>query len=128
VIVKKTEELGFASVTLREDGIIKVYILPELKVTVDHIKQITDAIIRVGGGKDFPILIDAALYSFPDENARKFLASNDSKSHALAEAYVIYSLSQKMVAKFYLNFHKPKRPTKIFSNEVDAVKWLSTFL
>jgi hypothetical protein len=62
--------------------------------------------------------------SGPDLEAMNYIASEGSSPYAIAEAYVIASLSQKILAKFYLNFNKPARPTRMFGAIPEAVTWL----
>lgn len=119
--------LDFATVSLKKDGIVRVEIMPEIQVSVDQVKQIAFTIKTIGNDKIFPVLILPGKYTIPDEHARKFLASNNSKNNALAEAYVVEALSQKLVANFYMKFHKPQRPTKIFESEKEALEWLKCF-
>jgi hypothetical protein len=115
------------TVSLRSDGIMQVDIKPEVEITVEEIKAGVEVIRELGGGEQFPILFLAGEYSLPSDQARSFLAKSTSKIYALAEAYVINSFPQKIVGNFYLKVNKPKRPTKIFTNEEDAVEWLKSF-
>jgi hypothetical protein len=115
------------TVSLRSDGIIQVDIKPEVEITVEEIKAGVAVIEEIGGGLKYPILFLAGEYSLPSDQARSFLAKSTSKTFALAEAYVIHSFSQKIVGNFYLKVNKPKRPTKIFTNEDEAIEWLKSF-
>lgn len=40
------------------------------------------------------------------------------------EALVLATLSHRIMANLYIRFVKPNHPTKIFSNENDAIEWL----
>lgn len=42
------------------------------------------------------------------------------------EAFVIETLPHRIIGNFYIRYTKSNHPTKIFSNEVDALKWLRT--
>jgi hypothetical protein len=113
-----------ASITLREDGIVQTTIYAEQELSISDVKEVIDQIAVVGGHKMLPQLIVAGHLSGPDLEAMRYIASPGSSPYAIAEAYVIISLSQKILARFYLNFNKPARPTKMFSYEKDAVAWL----
>jgi hypothetical protein len=117
-------ELQKARVWLRPDNIVETDIYEEVELSTDDVKEIIDAIGNVSEQRPLPQLIVAGKRSGPDLEAMKHIASDGSSPYAIAEAYVIASLSQKIIAKFYINFNKPARPTKMFSNEADAVKWL----
>jgi hypothetical protein len=121
------EEWDAFAVELRADGLVQVLIEPEMEVTVDHVKQIIEAIGRISGGKTVPVLVLAGEYTLPSAEARDFIAS-PGNPYALAEAYVVSSLPQKIVGNFYLQFNTPGRPTKIFTDPEEATRWLKEFI
>jgi hypothetical protein len=120
----RTIHLKKASVSLREDDIIQTTIHAEQELHVDDVKEIIALIGVLGGERMLPQLIVAGDLSGPDLNAMKYIASEGSSPCAIAEAYVIRSLSQKILARFYMNFNKPARPTRMFGKEAEAVIWL----
>jgi hypothetical protein len=113
-----------ASVGLREDDIVETDIFPEEELSVADIKEIVEAIVEVSDRRMMPQLIVAGELSGPDLDAMRYLAKKESSPTAIAEAYVIRSLSQKIIGKFYLSINKPARPTKMFGKEEDALDWL----
>jgi hypothetical protein len=113
-----------ATIGLREDDIVETNILPEEELNVADVKEIVQAIMLVSDMRMLPQLIIAGPLSGPDLDSMRFLATEESSPTAIAEAYVISSLSQKILAKFYLSINKPARPTKMFSHEAEAVEWL----
>jgi len=50
--------------------------------------------------------------------------SKSGSKYKIADAFIIHTLSQKIIANFYLKIQKPVVPTKFFSNSMDAEKWL----
>jgi hypothetical protein len=122
--ILRSVSLKKASVSLREDGIVQTTIYPEQELSIRDVQEVIDQIAVVGGQKMLPQLIVAGHLSGPDLEAMRYIASPGSSPYAIAEAYVITSLSQKILARFYLNFNKPDRPTKMFSYEEEAVAWL----
>jgi len=56
-----------------------------------------------------------------------FVSKKDADPHSVAVAFLICSISQKLLGNFYLNFNKPLKPTRIFTNLEDAVLWLREF-
>lgn len=116
----------FYSISLRKDGIVQVNIEPYYHVAVDDVKIIVRAAHELANYKKHIILILAGSNSIPTDDARAYLASIDCNPLAIAEAYVITSLAQKIIGNFYLNFNKPVIPTKIFNYEDEAVKWLNS--
>jgi hypothetical protein len=128
VTLLKQKDFDMMSVALRSDGLMCVTIFRDKEIDVQHIITIVETIGEFGEGKRFPVLIIADENTLPTHEARQYLAAPESDPYALAEAYVVGSVAQKLVGNFYLSFNKPARPTKIFNNEKDAVAWLKTFL
>jgi hypothetical protein len=118
------EKLNKARVGLRKDGIVQTDIFEEQELSLADVKEIIEVIGKLAENQMMPQLIIAEPLSGPDLKAMQYIASEGSSPYAIAEAYVITSLSQKILAKFYLNFNKPSRPTKIYGDEAEAVKWL----
>jgi len=115
-------------VALRSDGIVLVNINSTEDVEIKDVKEVVSALEKIGNGKKFPLLIVTQKYTLPSPDARAYIAKAESDPYAIAEAYVIQSLSQKLVGNVYLKFNKPARPTYIFNSEEKAVEWLKTFL
>ena len=61
-------------------------------------------------------------------NASNFLIVKYREEISCADAYVLKSLAQKIIANFYIRLNKPKIPTNFFTDEDSAIEWLTTFL
>lgn len=44
----------------------------------------------------------------------------------IKEAFVLSTLPHRIMANFYVKFSKPHHPTKVFSNENEALNWLES--
>lgn len=62
-----------------------------------------------------------------DSSAREFSASTEGFMYKKAEALVVRTLAHRLIAELYLKINKPKKASKAFTNEEDAVEWLLTF-
>jgi len=121
-----TIKLGFATVTLLENNIINSHILIKDSVTAQQVKLILDAYLKLGEGKKRPHLITATKFVIMEKEAMEFI-STEANKFGIADAFVIRSLPQKIIGNFYLKFHKPKIPTKLFTSKEKAITWLKTF-
>lgn len=83
---------------------------------------------RVSGGKKIPNLVLMGKHSTADKEGRAFSVSEKGSRFRNADAFVITSLAQKIVANFYLKIEKPSVPTRFFTKEEEAVEWLSQFV
>jgi hypothetical protein len=61
-----------------------------------------------------------------DDSARVFSASEEGSKYSVAEAFVVKSLSQRLIANFYVKVNKPPIPSKVFNSEKEAIKWLES--
>ena len=121
-IITKTVRLRLLSI-----GIIHYTYLPNAEVDeVEH--QINhDAIFELSEkGKKYPVLIDGDEFINVTAEARKLIRRLEPLIPITARALIIKSLNQRILANFYIKFHKPIVPTKIFNNYKDAILYLNT--
>ena len=59
-----------------------------------------------------------------DLDARKFLGSDKASEKMNVGALVINNPIQKSIVNFYLKLNKPKVPSKMFTNRIDAIEWV----
>jgi hypothetical protein len=67
-------------------------------------------------------------FASTDTSFVRYLAQNKNNPYAKADAFVIKSVAQKIIANFYLKISTPERPTKFFKNKTEAINWLKTIL
>ena len=115
-----------SKVALRPDGILHFSIKSDELFFVKDYHDLMDAAYKIGNGKKFLNLITIGKHTTPDHHARVLSTSKEGCIYKIADAFVICSLSQKLIANFYMNFHKPFVPTKFFTNKEEAVKWLNS--
>lgn len=115
------------SVFLREDGIVFVEVKANTEIGIREVDQVVNTLETIFEGKKFPLLITTGEYTLPTPEARAYIATVESDPFASAEAYVVTSLSQKLVGNVFLSFNKPARPTRIFNSEEKALEWLQQF-
>ena len=78
--------------------------------------------------KKYPIIHFLGKNASFTKGTREFSVTSRGTQYSLAEAYVFSSLPHRLLANSYLKINKPTIPTKFFSKEEDAVKWLKSFL
>lgn len=113
-----------STVFLRDDGILHIKIKPDNEFTVFDFNELVSAAKDIGDGKKFLNLIIVGKNTLPDDQSRIASSSEKGSIYKVADAFVINSLAQRIVANFYLKINKPFVPTKFFNNEEDAVVWL----
>ncbi len=74
------------------------------------------------GNKKYLFLIEAGLKSEVNDDFIK--SSAEDNVHTIADAIIIKSMAQRMIANFYIKFNKPVNPTQIFPDAESAAFWL----
>jgi hypothetical protein len=113
-----------STVFLREDGVLQINIKPDNEFSVFDFNELVGAAKEIGNGQKFLNLIIVGNNTLPDNDARIGSCSKAGSVYKNADAFVIKSLAQTLVANFYMKFNKPFVPTKFFNNEEDALIWL----
>lgn len=114
-----------AIIALREDDIIRFELTEGRMVSVQDVKDMTTIAGEWGGGtkKFYNLIIMPDLENIPFE-VRQYTAGKERSRFSLADAFVISSIAMQVIGNFYLQFHKPFLPTRIFNNEEAAIHWL----
>lgn len=127
VEIINTINLDFASVVMRNDGIVHTDISLKEAVSLDQAKELVNAYLKITKNKKSPHLFTANKFVILEKEVMDFM-KNVANDYGKADAMVISSLPQKITGNFYLKFIKPKVPTKFFSNKEKAISWLKQFL
>lgn len=113
---------------LRKDGIVEIRVADSHTCSVDDAREVAAVIATLGDMKPMPVLRIAGKFSSVGPGVREFLASEQSQQNLLADAIVVNSLSQYLLGTLYLNFNKPRKPTRIFISVKEAEGWLRDFI
>lgn len=114
------------TVNIREDGILHLH-YDEIYLTLEDSKRIFE-FTRIHCPWDkSPIYLSGGSFTSQDPESRKFNGSEIVTKHCSAIAFLSPSLAQKLTANFFMQIIKPASPTKAFTKEEDAIKWLKKF-
>jgi len=78
----------------------------------------------VPAGQRLPLLVDARKMRSMDKEAREVYASETTTTFATCVAIVGDSPVVSMLANIHLTLFDPKCPTKLFTAEASALKWM----
>ena len=90
--------------------------------------KITEYRLEIQKGKSYPLLSNIKSIKNISKPARDFMASKEGCEGVVAAAVLIGSPLGSMIGNFFISISRPLRPTKIFTNETDAKKWLAQFV
>jgi hypothetical protein len=113
--------------SLRSDGIMHIRISPEKEESVELVKKMVEKLGEMVNYTQIPILIRHEEFALPGKANRDYWATKEACPYSKAEAFMINSVALQLIANFYLRINRPERPTRMFSNEEEAVKWLKRF-
>lgn len=117
---------GHTEVFLRADNIVQLNATNHV-YCVEDIKENNIAIGELTGGQRFLVLVIADEFSDMEKEARHYTSTAESMKYSIAEAYVIKSLAQRLLANFASSFLGFSVPVKFFNETEAAVEWLKTF-
>lgn len=126
--MSKTIEIDCATITLRDDGIMHVHVKIEYSLEIEQGIQIVEARNELAKGVSYPLLYTAEKLMIPSNEVRNYLATEERAKFIIADAFVIQSLPQRLMARLFKKLNNPVRPVEIFENEEDAIKWLTQFV
>jgi hypothetical protein len=113
---------------LRADGIMYVRISPEKEESVELVKEMVIKMGEMVNYKQVPMLAKHEEFALPGKANRDYWATKEACPYSKADAFIIKTKAMALIANFYLRMNKPERPTRMFSDEKEAIKWLKTFL
>jgi hypothetical protein len=128
VTIVATEICEAFTIKLRSDGILHSHTSSSIDFNVESLKKFNVVMGKMLNYKKAPLLITFDEFAIPPVETRHFWALKDSCPYASADAYITATLGHKLIGSIYLKFNKPERPTKLFTNEKEAIEWLKTFL
>lgn len=109
---------------VRLDGIIEARCLDNFTYDVEHIKENLDYLESIAITKKLLVLNCAAPFTSISPEARSYIAGGPHHHIIKAEAYVIHSLAQKLLAQFFIKVNKPIVEANYFNSKVVAEQWL----
>jgi hypothetical protein len=112
---------------IHEDGFYEIEVNENEEFKVEDLKKLVATQLELGGFK-LPALVLCSEHATTDIDLLKTISKNINNPYSKADAFVIKSMSQKILANFYIKINKPERPTKFFNNKEEALDWLKQYL
>jgi hypothetical protein len=121
-------DFGHTRILKRDDGIVEVICGEDVRYEVEDLFEMHAASSRLVSKQRMPTLFMVGKNTSISQDAMKYGATEEATALSAAEAYVIQSIPQKILANFYLRIHKPPVPTRFFDDRKEAEAWLRTFI
>ena len=115
----------FAEIELKDNIVYVVYKDMSI-ITIEEAKIVAKDTVDICNNIPRGLIINGTGISIQMNNeARNYFATNEDYIYiGKAIAIVITNTASMLLAKFYIKYHKPVRPTKIFSKLSEAEDWL----
>ena len=107
----------------REDQIYIYKAINRCSLDLDTVKEMTRVGDEWNGNKLCANLIDIRDLLFTDSKAREY-GAKQYREHVAGQAILTDSRISNSFANLFLKFSKPKLPTRLFTNEEEAILWL----
>jgi len=113
----------------KKDGIVYAEYKPNLYIDMRVAKLMVASREFVSNGVDYPMLADIRNLKRVEEDARKYLASDEAAADIKAAAIIKGGFVVNLLANWYLKIDKPPFPTRLFeaSEMKRAIRWLTLY-
>ena len=113
------------SVTIIETDIVHIRFTEAICIEVEDVKATFDIYQELSAVQERKILVEFPDHTTITSEAREYGQAAEIKADA--EAFVITTLAQRILARFFKSFHKKAFPLKIFMNKEEAMNWLINY-
>jgi hypothetical protein len=107
-----------------DDQIYRYIAINNCSIDLDTLEKMTNVGDTWNGDRLCANLIDIRDMMFIDSKTRSY-AADQYRPHVAGTAIIVDSKVSSYFANIYLKFSQPKVPTRLFTREEDAVKWLN---
>ena len=118
-----------ATISLGADGILRAAIRPNVTHTVNAARENLAAYRALSPRVRRPLLVDMRdLSAVVDREARLEYAGNELTQAITAVALIVGSGPSRVIGHFFTAVTRPAIPLRLFSEEPEALAWLSGHL
>lgn len=117
-------ECAKSTVSIIEEDILFIEVGRNQEFNLRDYKEIRLASIRLANNKTVYNLIHLGDKTIPDKEAREACSAETGNGCVGAEAIIVHSLGQRIVAKHILKEKRKQIPAKLFTNVDKAKAWL----
>jgi hypothetical protein len=115
------------SVKVIDNSYYEVRVFENQDFTVDDLATLVDA-QKKSVSLVLPVLVICENNVLADIILLSKLSQNEYNPYSKADAFVLNSIAQKILANFYVKINKPERPTKFFNDADEALIWLKKYI
>jgi hypothetical protein len=112
------------SFTLDERGFVCARLDRGASLQLEDAREAMEATWLVAGQRRRPVLVDMRHLGQQSRETRLYFVSEEAVSRYSAVAILVGSPVSRVIGTFFLRLAAHQRPTRLFSDESEAVAWL----
>lgn len=121
----KTIPTEIADVWIDPQRIVYICFKESERHGIEEAQEVVEAHNQLADGVPVCVLADIrAVKVGADRAARKYYVSPESSEFKSGMAMLVSSPMQRMLGNIFLKLNRPPYPTRLFSQEEEALKWL----
>lgn len=116
-------DFGVCSLEVLEENIVKIVLKKEQEIGAGVARAMFEYLQEIDL-RSFKLMIitEEDVQILP--SAREWMSDPSRVSRSSADAFVVDSLPKRLIVNFYIKHNKPSVPSRSFSSEEKALKWL----
>jgi len=107
-------------------GFVKTSVKPNSVIELKQAIENSSFVKQISGEKKHPLLVDLRNLESISKEARDHYSMRNREPGVTSIALLIDSPIGSVIGNFYMLISKPTVPTKLFTDENNAIKWLLT--
>lgn len=117
-------ETRTAKIWWDKDGFSREKLLEGADMDVEDVQENVKIRLQLSPGTPHPALIDIRGMHGITKEAREYGTDKLMTDSTTALALVIDNLSERLIGNFFMSFTRPPYPTRLFTSDKEAAKWL----
>ena len=120
--MKKRTRFGLLSC---EGQILFINFTPDMELNNQDIKELNDIAVHDFKLEKYAMVVDIRGNAYTTPESRKFSADNPYVKNHIAYGIVVSSIAEKLRVNFFIDFNRPKVPTRMFTDMDECIQWLN---
>ncbi len=115
--------------TITLSGLLFSYSISEgTEIAYEDAVELIQIGSEITAGKQVGALVDIKSSFTITKDAREYFALHANQKQFKAIAILSGNLASRLIANFYIRINRPEIPTRLFLDEVQALKWLRGYV
>ena len=109
-----------------DEKVLFVKMKANINLGLTEMQELLRQAVELNQHKKYFAIIDTQSPYETSLEARNYYSESEYTDYRYADAFIVTSLPMRLLVNFYISFHKPKIPTKMFNNEKKAIEWINS--